>query len=160
MTRFILCIYLCLLGIFSTGTKKVIVVKHPAPVKQKKPKVQKPKVQKTPKKPKHIKVSQASRSSSHKGEMVVIATAYCPCQKCCGHQATGITSIGIKARHGIMAVDPSVIPMRSAAYIPGYGYAIAADTGSAIRGRKIDLFFNSHQEAKKWGRRVVRIIIK
>jgi 3D (Asp-Asp-Asp) domain-containing protein len=51
----------------------------------------------------------------------------------------GITATGVPVTRGIVAVDPSVIPLGTEMYIPGYGYAIAADTGGAIRGNMIDL---------------------
>ncbi|OGY30455.1 MAG: hypothetical protein A3F35_01895 [Candidatus Woykebacteria bacterium RIFCSPHIGHO2_12_FULL_45_10] len=52
------------------------------------------------------------------------------------------TSIGLKAGYGVVAVDPKVIPLRTRLYIPGYGFAIAGDTGGSIKGDKIDLGFD------------------
>ncbi|PKM81469.1 MAG: hypothetical protein CVU89_09470 [Firmicutes bacterium HGW-Firmicutes-14] len=69
------------------------------------------------------------------------------------------TAVGAKTRRGIIAVDPRVIPMGTRLYIEGYGYGVAADTGGAIKGRKIDVFFESRREALKWGRRTVNVYI-
>lgn len=57
------------------------------------------------------------------------------------------TAIGMKAGKGIIAVDPSVIKMRSKVYVPGYGQAIAGDTGGAIKGNIIDLGFDDARTA-------------
>ena len=81
----------------------------------------------------------------------MVATAYTAyCSGC-----SGITAIGRPAGHGIVAVDPNVIPLGARLYIPGYGYAIAGDTGGAIRGHRIDLGFNSMRDAMLFGRREV-----
>ncbi|MBU7007754.1 3D domain-containing protein [Phosphitispora fastidiosa] len=69
------------------------------------------------------------------------------------------TATGIKPRRGVVAVDPRVIPMGTKLYIEGYGYGIASDTGGAIKGRKIDVFFETRAEALKWGRRTVAVQI-
>jgi len=69
------------------------------------------------------------------------------------------TATGIKPRRGVVAVDPRVIPMGTKLYIEGYGYGIASDTGGAIKGRKIDVFFETRAEALKWGRRTVSVQI-
>ena len=74
-------------------------------------------------------------------------TAYTPYDAGC----TGITATGTKAGYGTVAVDPRVIPLGSKVYIPGYGTAIAADTGGAIKGNKIDLCYGSN--ANDFGRR-------
>jgi 3D (Asp-Asp-Asp) domain-containing protein len=60
----------------------------------------------------------------------------------------------------VVAVDPSVIPLGTRMTIPGYGEAIAADTGSAVHGNVIDLWFASTAEAMRWGRRTVTITIR
>lgn len=72
---------------------------------------------------------------------------------------SGITATGRKAGYGIVAVDPRVIPLGTKLYVPGYGYALAADTGGAIKGNKIDLCFNTHAEAKRYGRRRLTVQI-
>lgn len=69
------------------------------------------------------------------------------------------TATGAKARYGVCAVDPHFIPLGTKLYIPGYGYAIAADTGGAIKGNRIDLCFNTRADAFRWGRRSVTVIV-
>lgn len=87
------------------------------------------------------------------GALNMIATAYTAgCPGCSGYTASGY-----RAGHGIVAVDPSVIPLGTRLYIPGYGFAIAGDTGGAIRGRRIDLGFNSLADAVQFGRRAVKV---
>lgn len=58
-----------------------------------------------------------------------------------------------------VAVDPSVIPIGTKLFVEGYGFAIAADTGSAIKGNKVDVFFNSYEEACAWGRRFLNVYV-
>ncbi len=70
-----------------------------------------------------------------------------------------ITATGAKAVKGVIAVDPDVIPLGTHVYVPGYGYAVAADTGGAIDGRRIDLCFGTVAECMRWGRRPVTITI-
>ncbi len=69
------------------------------------------------------------------------------------------TATGRPARHGMVAVDPRVIPMNSLLYIENYGWAVAADTGGAIKGMKVDVCLDSRQEAMQWGRRKIKIIV-
>ena len=76
-----------------------------------------------------------------------------------GGGATGHTSVGLWPKRGIVAVDPRVIPYYTKLYIPGYGMAIAGDTGGAIVGTRIDLFMDSLYECFQWGRRDVEIYI-
>ncbi|MER1999998.1 MAG: ubiquitin-like domain-containing protein, partial [Lysinibacillus sp.] len=90
-------------------------------------------------------------------EFYVESTAYTPyCAGCSGVTATGIN---VRANTGIkvVAVDPRVIPLGSKVWVEGYGYAIAGDTGGAIKGHKIDILVHSKSEAYKWGRKKVRI---
>ena len=76
-----------------------------------------------------------------------------------GGGASGHTSVGLYPKRGIVAVDPRVIPYYTKLYIPGYGMAIAGDTGGAIVGTRIDLFMDSLHECYQWGRRDVEIYI-
>jgi 3D (Asp-Asp-Asp) domain-containing protein len=71
----------------------------------------------------------------------------------------GHTASGLPVGHGIVAVDPAVIPLGTRMFVPGYGPAIAADVGSAVRGNIIDLWMPSRAAALGWGRRTVTITI-
>ncbi len=86
----------------------------------------------------------------------MVATAYSP--YCC-EGVYARTAIGLTAGYGVVAVDPSVIPLGSLLYIEGYGHAIAGDTGGAIKGLRIDLGFATKHEAIHYGRRPVRVYI-
>lgn len=86
----------------------------------------------------------------------MVATAYAPW--CC-RGVDDTTALGLRAGYGVVAVDPAIIPLRSRLYIEGYGYAIAGDTGGMIKGLRIDLGFDSHREAIRFGRRTVRVYI-
>lgn len=78
-------------------------------------------------------------------------TAYCPCEKCCGNFSDGITATGTVATAGrTIAVDPKVIPYGSKVTIDGKEY-IAEDCGGAIKGKRIDIFFETHEEAIQYG---------
>ena len=87
------------------------------------------------------------------------ATGYSPDPRECPRSSHGRTATGLKAGYGIVAVDPNVIKMGTRLYIEGYGYAIAADKGGAIKGMRIDLGHETHGEALKIGRRTVRVHI-
>lgn len=71
----------------------------------------------------------------------------------------GITASGMRAVRGVVAVDPAVIPLGTRLYIPGYGMAIAADTGGAIQGNRIDLLMESYGEAMAFGRQSVEVYV-
>lgn len=90
-----------------------------------------------------------------KKEITVNASAYSPQDPGCSNY----TSTGQRLRKGIVAVDPKVIPLGTKMYIPGYGYGVAADIGSAIKGNKIDVAFESRKDALKFGRRNIVIQI-
>ena len=83
------------------------------------------------------------------------ATAYLPTDG----SAEGITAMGIPATYGIVAVDPAIIPLGSRVYIPGYGEALAADTGGAIYGYRIDLCMEDYYQAMDFGRRTVKVFV-
>jgi 3D (Asp-Asp-Asp) domain-containing protein len=76
-----------------------------------------------------------------------------------GYSLRGRTATGLPTAHGVVAVDPSVIPLGTRMTIPGYGEAVAADIGGAVVGNTIDLWFASRAEALAWGRRTVTITI-
>jgi len=87
--------------------------------------------------------------------LAMVATAYTAgCSGC-----SGTTASGRPAGHGVVAVDPRVIPLGTRMYIPGYGHAVAGDTGGAIHGNRIDLGFNSNAEANQFGRRPITVYL-
>lgn len=102
--------------------------------------------------------------------MQMKTTGYCACGTCCSWEFSwyglpvyssgplkgkmkivGKTASGHIARPGTVAVDPGLFPMGTKFYIPGYGYGIARDTGGAMKGRRLDLFFRLHASAGYWG---------
>lgn len=90
----------------------------------------------------------ASRSGK---QLTVVATAY---------STHGGTASGLPTGPGIVAVDPTVIPLGTRMDIPGYGPGIAADTGTAIKGLRIDLWFPTLKQALSWGKRTVTITLR
>jgi 3D (Asp-Asp-Asp) domain-containing protein len=76
-----------------------------------------------------------------------------------GYALSGTTATGLPVGWGVVAVDPSVIPLGTHMTIPGYGEAVAADTGGSVVGATIDLWFPSTAQANAWGRRTVTIIL-
>jgi 3D (Asp-Asp-Asp) domain-containing protein len=76
-----------------------------------------------------------------------------------GYALPGTTATGKPVGWGAVAVDPSVIPLGSRLGIPGYGVGVAADTGGAIQGARIDLWFPTTDQALAWGTRVVTITV-
>ena len=122
--------------------------------------------------------STVSRGSINRGEKGTLeyssvitcnATAYdlsyASCGKNPGDRGYGITASGMRAQRGVIAVDPRVIPLGTKLYVesmdsyPDYGYAIAGDTGGAIKGNRVDLFMDSYSEAMGFGRRQVKVYI-
>jgi len=92
-------------------------------------------------------------------EFYVSSTAYtASCNGCSGTTATGI-NLRANPNAKVIAVDPNVIPLGTKVYVEGYGYAVAGDTGSAIKGNKIDVFFPSKSAAYRWGSKRVKIKI-
>jgi uncharacterized protein YabE (DUF348 family) len=87
--------------------------------------------------------------------MAMEATAYLPSDG----EGHGITFSGIPARHGVVAVDPRVIPLGARVFVPGYGVALAADTGGDIKGNRIDLCMENADDAWTFGRRMVKVYI-
>lgn len=93
--------------------------------------------------------------AGRKTRLRVVATGYSAQQPGLNHT----TATGARAERGVIAVDPSVIPLGTRVYVPGYGTAVAADTGGAIKGGRIDLCFDTVEEALVWGRRTVTIYV-
>ena len=113
--------------------------------------------------------SNAGKNFNYSKVLTCRATAYDLSYESCGKRPGdknyGITASGMKARYGVVAVDPSVIPLGTKLYIESldgswaYGYCVAGDTGGGICGNSVDLFFDSHSEAIKFGRRQVKVYI-
>ena len=100
---------------------------------------------------------QASRSSFGRAEIKDMhATGYDASPRTIPG-GSGRTATGRKATYGCVAVDPKVIPLGTHLYIEGYGYGLACDKGSAIKGNRVDLCFNSRSEALAFGRKKVRV---
>ncbi|KGX90093.1 hypothetical protein N781_08590 [Pontibacillus halophilus JSM 076056 = DSM 19796] len=94
-----------------------------------------------------------------KKEIYMTATAYTAnCSGCSGITSTGI-NLKANPNQKVVAVDPSVIPLGTKVWVEGYGYAVAGDTGSAIKGNKIDLFIPNQGQARSFGRKQVRVRI-
>lgn len=87
--------------------------------------------------------------------MVMEASAYLPTDG----GGSCITATGLPATHGVVAVDPDVIPLGTRVYIPGYGVAIAADTGGMIEGEMIDLCMEDYDDCIQFGRRDIDVYI-
>jgi 3D (Asp-Asp-Asp) domain-containing protein len=71
----------------------------------------------------------------------------------------GWTASGLPCAKGVVAVDPRLIPLGTPMTVPGYGIAMAADVGVAIKGRIIDLWMPTDAAARKWGRRTLTITV-
>ena len=76
-----------------------------------------------------------------------------------GYSMPGHTASGLPVGWGVVAVDPSVIPLGTHMTVPGYGSAVAADTGGGVSGATIDLWFPTVAQANAWGRRTVTIVL-
>jgi 3D (Asp-Asp-Asp) domain-containing protein/peptidoglycan hydrolase CwlO-like protein len=83
-------------------------------------------------------------------KMTVSSTGYC---------LRGMTATGIPVAWGVIATDPTVIPLGTRMFVPGYGQGVAADTGPAVTGATIDLWFPTCAQAIQWGRRPVTITL-
>ncbi|RLL45449.1 LysM peptidoglycan-binding domain-containing protein [Oceanobacillus piezotolerans] len=101
-----------------------------------------------------------AQDSEPEGRTIAVeSTAYTAhCAGCSGVTATGI-DLRANPNMKLIAVDPNVIPLGSKVYVEGYGYAVAGDTGGAIRGNKIDVHVPTKDEAYQWGRRTVNVTI-
>lgn len=106
----------------------------------------------------------------------MVTTGYCKCGDCCNWKRTwygkpviasgpnkgqrkkiGVTASGAKARKGAIAADTSRYPFGTVMYVPGYGYGRVEDRGSAIKGEHIDLCFDDHKPALRWGRQTLPV---
>lgn len=105
-------------------------------------------------------------------------TGYCKCGECCGwkrnllfrpviasgpnkgdRKRVGITASGTKAKPGTIAADGALYPFGAIMYIKGYGYGRVEDRGGDIKGEHIDLYFHTHRQALKWGKRRMNVTV-
>ncbi|MFB9327407.1 3D domain-containing protein [Paenibacillus aurantiacus] len=115
--------------------------------------------------PKSAKAAPAWSGGKALKHVKVIATGYTAgvesTGKRPGHPQYGITYSGVRVRRDLVstiAADPKVFPIGTLLYVPGYGYAVVADTGSKIKGKKIDLYFETKKQVyKQWGKRTVTV---
>lgn len=147
------------------------------PAPQEAPAQEAPAQPETPAQPAPAPEAQAPKPAPQNGKpslegkrsMVMKASAYdlsfASCGKNPGDKYYGITATGTKARPGVVAVDPKVIPLGSKLYIESmdgtgsYGMASAEDKGGAIKGNRIDLFYQNRSDALQFGRRDVKVYI-
>ncbi|MHC4114213.1 MAG: 3D domain-containing protein [Planctomycetota bacterium] len=114
---------------------------------------------------KHIETSNGNSGGHEQWQTVQMrVTAYCPCPKCCGDYSDGVTACGHKISQGdrFIAAD-KMYPFGTGMIIPGYksGKVVKVlDRGGVIRGNRLDVFFNSHQEALEWGVRYLDVKIR
>lgn len=91
--------------------------------------------------------------------MEIVATAYCPCERCCG-KSDGITATGVKAKaNRTVAADPNILPYGTE-ILCGMGEFVVEDCGGAIKGNRVDFFFDNHEEAVQFGRQEFTIWVK
>ena len=98
-----------------------------------------------------------SRGVVDRGHYVTMeVTAYCPCERCCG-KTDGITKSGVKAVAGVtVAAD---LPLGTRVCIEGHWYTVQ-DIGGAIKGNRIDVYFDTHEEALEWGRKTMEVLVR
>lgn len=96
-------------------------------------------------------VSRGDQNLRFRRALIATATAYT--------HTGNRTATGVYPKSGTVAVDPRVIPLGSKLFIEGYGFGQAQDTGGDIKGNRIDLFFETRDEALRWGRRKVKVYI-
>lgn len=109
---------------------------------------------------------------------IMTVTAYCPCATCCGwkinrygnpvfnygskrgyRKKVGYTSKGTRADVGTIAADPRSVPYGTKLFVQGYGFGVVEDTGGALKGNHIDIFFNSHSQAMRWGVKSMKVAV-
>ena len=108
----------------------------------------------------------AARVGPRTRTMLMEVTAYCPCPRCCGPRAQGITASGRRVSYNggrFVAADTRLLKFNTKLRIPGYADNAPVeviDRGGAIKGNKLDVYFHSHQEARKWGRQKLWVTIE
>jgi 3D (Asp-Asp-Asp) domain-containing protein len=112
-----------------------------------------------------LTVADRSTPASEQWQTVKMrVTAYCPCPKCCGSYSDGITACNHRIRQGdVFVAADSEYPFGTEMVIAGYnnGRAVKVlDRGGVIKGNRLDVFFNSHKEALKWGVRHIDVKVR
>lgn len=97
-----------------------------------------------------VRLASRGAPETYRAVREMVATAYA---------LHSVTALGTRPGPGTVAVDPRVIPLGTRLYVEGYGYGRAEDVGSAIKGDRIDVYFRSEEEARRWGRRKVKVYI-
>ncbi len=114
-------------------------------------------------------------------EVTMVVTAYCACGKCCAwkrsiwscwlvpvhssgpfkgkRKKVGITADGTRAKKGVIAADISKYPYGTRMYVPGYGWGVVHDRGREIKGNHIDVFFEDHDDALRWGKQNLTVTV-
>jgi 3D (Asp-Asp-Asp) domain-containing protein len=108
-----------------------------------------------------------SKDLAHFDSVEVTATGYTAGPESTGkdpsHPEYGITYSGTKVRRAMVstiAADPRIFPIGTVLLIPGYGYGVVADIGSAIKGNKIDLYYHTIKDVyEKWGKKTVKVYV-
>ena len=90
----------------------------------------------------------------------IVVTAYCSCQICCGPNASNITASGNKPRQGITVAAPRSIPFGTKLYIPSIGWRTVEDRLAKKYDNRVDVYYKSHKEAKRFGKKQLTITIK
>ncbi len=104
-------------------------------------------------------------AQTHARTLRMMVTAYCPCAKCCGPNARGVTASGRSVSYNggrFVAADTSVHPFGTRLQIPGYGADLPVeviDRGGAIKGNRLDVYFPTHEQAIEWGRQWVNVTV-
>lgn len=106
---------------------------------------------------KKLKEKPTRGSTSRKFIGTFEATAYDDSPESQGKWVGKTATPGLKPQVGVIAVDPRVIPLGTKLYVEGYGKCVAGDTGGAIKGNRLDLFFNTKSEVYNWGRKKVKV---
>jgi 3D (Asp-Asp-Asp) domain-containing protein len=111
-------------------------------------------------------------------EQEFLVTGYCRCDECCSwhrgfggwpvysagpnkgkRKIIGITASGTKAWHGTIAADTAKYPFGTIMYVEGYGYGQVEDVGEDIKDDRIEIYFNSHSQAMRWGRKTMTVSV-
>jgi 3D (Asp-Asp-Asp) domain-containing protein len=110
-------------------------------------------------------ITPAAAAVHHPRIIWMQVTAYCPCKRCCGPNAHGITASGkpVTANGGVfVAADTDLLPLGVHVIVPGYNGqnpVEVIDRGSAIKGNRLDVFFPTHEQAMAWGRQWLAVTV-